>query len=178
MIEAGSKTRGKIRSARQWLSKAEDHFDQNAQTRGELELLLAEAELRSTCDNLRSRPGWLNMSLIQQGIAFGLAAVMAVAGISAAWLWNSEQAENAPLPNVAATIAVTAPVNTAQPQNISAVSVPKSESTPTVTVESTNHGQEVKSTDKSANREVTVSQDEMKRLVQTAGQSLRGRTKP
>ena len=170
--------RGKIQATKQWLTRAEEHFDQNAPARGELDLLLAEAELRSTRENIPSRPRRLNLTLIQQGFAFGIAAVLVAAGVGAAWWWQPERAESIPNLPVSVVSPVAAPAPPDQALKISAAIVQKPETTPAPAVDSTIPGQEVKTVEKSANREPSVSQDEMKRLVQAAGQSLRGRIKP
>ena len=177
MSEAGNRTRGKIQAAKKWLNRAEDHFDRKSASRGELDLLLAEAELRSTRESLQARPGRLNLHWIQQGIAFGLATVLVAAGVGAAWWWQVDRAESIPTPTVTVASPVTTPVRSDQPLNISAVPAPKTENSPAAVVDSTIPGQEVKNIDKSANREPSVSQDEMKRLIRAAGQSLRGQTK-
>ena len=180
MTQSSGKGRGKIRATQRWLNRAEEHFNRNASTRGEMELLLAEAELRSTHETIRhnSHNRW-KASWLYQGIAFGLAAFIVVLGIGAVWWWQPER--NQPI----SVRAISAPVpelpvstHTVQTQNISTVSGYQQETPPTATVDSTNSGQEVKRTDKSADREPSMSQEEMKRLIQTAGQSLRGRTKP
>ena len=175
-MQSGSKMRGKIQATKQWLTRAEEHFDRNAPARGEMDLLLAEAELRSTRENLQSHPRRLKLSWLHQGIAFGLAAVTVAIGAGFAWWWQPERTET--IPPQAVSVAI--PVRQAQTQNISTAPQQKQETAPApaAAVDTTIPKQEVKSADQSASREPSVSQEEMKRLVQTAGQSLRGRTKP
>ena len=177
MNEPARKVKCRIQSARQWLNQAEEHFGRNASARGEMDLLLAEAELRSTRETLRSRRLWFTIGWVQQGTAFALAAVMAVAGAGGAWWWWRDQP-----PSSAPAVAV-APMPVVVPdpvQKISAVAIPQTApaAAPASAVESTPAGQEVNSADKPASRDPTISPDEMKRLIQAAGQSLRGRTKP
>ena len=177
MNEPARKVKSRIQSARQWLNQAEEHFGRNASARGEMDLLLAEAELRSTRETLRSHRRWVAIGWVQQGTAFALAAVMAVAGAGGAWWWWREQPPSS-APVVAAT---SLPVVVPEPvQKISAVAIPQPApaAAPASAVESTPAGQEVNSADKPASRDPTISPDEMKRLIQAAGQSLRGRTKP
>ena len=177
MNESVRKVKGRIQAAKQWLNQAEEHFGCNASARGEIDLLLAEAELRSTRETLRSRRLWFTIGWVQQGTAFALAAVMAVAGAGGAWWWWREQPPS-PEPAVAAA---PIPVPVPEPvQKISAVAIPQTApaAAPASAVESTPAGQEVNSADKPASRDPTISPDEMKRLIQAAGQSLRGRTKP
>ena len=174
MNESAGKMRNRIQAVRQWLNQAEEHFGRNAPVRGEMDLLLAEAELRSTRATLQTGHGWSKLSWIRQGIAFSLAAVIAVAGVGGAWLWWQDHRMNA-MPVTAASPPVM-PLPAAQ--EIAAAPLPKPAPMPTAAVEPTAHGQEVNNADRPANREQAVSQDEMKRLIQAAGQSLRGRTKP
>ena len=174
MTQPGCKMRGKIQATKQWLTRAEEHFDRNAPVRGEMDLLLAEAELRSTLEKSQSRPRRFKLSWLHQGMAFGLAAITVVIGAGVAWWWQPERVETTPLQ----AISVAIPVLQAQTQNISTAPPPKQETPPEAAVDATIPRQEVKSIDKSVSREPSVSQEEMKRLVQTAGMSLRGRTKP
>jgi len=173
VTQSSGKMRGKIQATKQWLTRAEEHFDRNAQVRGEMDLLLAEAELRATRENLQSRPRRLKLSWFRQGLAFGLAAVTVAVGAGVVWWWQPEQMESIPLPPVS----VTAPIRQAQVPNISATPAKTTETPPAAVVDFAIPGQEVKSVDKSASREPSMSQEEMKRLIQAAGQSLRGRTK-
>ncbi len=174
VAESQNRTRGKIQAAKKWLTRAEDHFDRNAPVRGELDLLLAEAELRSTRENLQSRPGAMKLSWFQQGIAFGLAALLVAIGAGSAWWWQSDRTGLA----VPLAVLPVNPVRQAQTQNIPAAPLQKTETPPAAAVETKIPAQEVKSVEKSANSEPSVSPDEMHRLIQAAGQSLRGRTKP
>ena len=177
MTETAGKMKTRIQAVRQWLNQAEEHFGRNAPVRGEMDLLLAEAELRSTRETLNTGHGWLQMSWIRQGIAFSLAAVISVAGLGSAWWWwQDNRTEPVPL---AAVVTPVPSLRMDPAHTISAVVVQQPAPMPAATtVEAMNPGQEVKSTERSAVRESFVSQEEMKRLIQAAGQSLRGRTKP
>jgi len=175
MNESTRRVKGRIQAARQWLNQAEEHFGRNAPARGEIDLFLAEAELRSTRETLRPDHRWLTMNWVHQGIAFFLATVLATAGLGSAWWWWRE-ARTATMP-VTAVVTET-PVPPAPVQNIAAAPNQKPEPAPTAAVETTHAGQEVNDADRPAKRETAVSREEMKRLVQAAGQSLRGRTNP
>ena len=179
MSESAGKVKGRIQAARQWLNQAEAHFGGNSPVRGEMDLLLAEAELRSTRETLRSGHGWLQWTWIRQGVAFLLAASIAATSLGVAWWWWQEDrpAPVAATAPVSAAIAPPAPVLKIATAS-APVPAPTPAPTPVAAVESTSPGQEVNNADKPANREASVSQDEMKRLIQAAGQSLRGRTKP
>lgn len=175
------KTCSKIQATKHWLNRAEQHFDQNASTRGELDLLLAEAELRSTRENLKPASVGVRTFCLQHGLPFTLALALVAVGLSGAWLlWNRTPATPMAAPALAVSqpIAVQAaqPVPSEQP-NTSTAPVQKTEETPSAAVVPTIPRQEVNSIDKPATRETTVSPDEMKRLVRTAGQSLRGQPK-
>ena len=82
----------------------------------------------------------------------------------------------APVVPLAASV-ISPPVSLQPAAQISAFPARKLETVSAATVDSPNSRQEVKNDTKSAEREMPVTQDEMKRLIHTAGQSLRGRTK-
>ena len=175
MNESVRKVKGRIQAAKQWLNQAEEHFGRNAPARGEIDLMLAEAELRSTRETLRPGHRWSIMNWVHQGIALSLAAVLAAAGVGGAWWWWRD-ARAATLPAIG--VVAEAPLPPAPVQNIAAAPIQKPEPAPAAAVESTHAGQEVNDADRPAKRETAVSREEMKRLIQAAGQSLRGRTNP
>ena len=175
MNEATRKVKGRIQAVRQWLNQAEEHFGRNAPARGEIDLMLAEAELRSTRETLRTSHRWLTMNWVHQGIAFSLATVLAAAGMGGAWWWWRE-ARTTTMP--VTTVVAEAPLPPVPAQNIAAAPIQKPEPAPAAAVETTHAGQEVNDADRPAKRETAVSREEMKRLIQAAGQSLRGRTNP
>ena len=175
MNESARKVKDRIQAAKQWLNRAEDHFGRDAAARGEIDLLLAEAELRSTRETLRTSHRWLTMNWVHQGIAFSLATVLAAAGMGGAWWWWRE-ARTTTMP--VTTVVAEAPLPPVPAQNIAAAPIQKPEPAPAAAVETTHAGQEVNDADRPAKRETAVSREEMKRLIQAAGQSLRGRTTP
>ena len=175
MNEATRKVKSRIQAVKQWLNQAEDHFGRDASARGEIDLLLAEAELRSTRETLRPSHRWLTMNWVHQGIALSLAAVFAAAGLGGAWWWWRD-ARTVTLP--ATVVVAEASVLPDPVQKIAAAPNQKPEPAPAAAVEPTRAGQEVNNTDRPAKREIAVSKEEMKRLIQAAGQSLRGRTTP
>jgi cytoskeletal protein RodZ len=169
------KAKGKIRAAKHWLTRAEKHFDLNAPMRGQMDLLLAEAELRSTRETVDSHSHSIKLNWGLQIVALSLAAVLVVAGISSAWWWYDVQAIDAP---VLQPVTPPAPIAAAPVQHNSTVLVRSAETPAATAVDATISTQEVKRTDKSAAPESALSPEEMKRLIHTAGQTLRGRTKP
>lgn len=182
MTESGQKTCKKIQATKHWLNSAEQHFDQNSSARGEMDLLLAEAELRSTRENLKTSSSCARSFWLQHGLAFGVAFTVVAFGLSGAWLWSREDRGTpavAPIPVPAAATAVISAPLSVQPEQpkISTAPVQKSEEAPSAAVAPTNPRQEVNNNNMPATREAPISQDEMKRLVRTAGQSLRGQPK-
>ena len=175
MQEPVCKAQGKIRAAKHWLTRAEKHFDLNAPVSGQMDLLLAEAELRSTRETVDSHSGWFKLNWGVQLVALSLAAILVVAGISSAWWWYDAQAAEAP---VRQSITLPTPIAVAPVQNSSTAPVRMAETPAATAVDATISTQEVKRTEKSAAPEAALSPEEMKRLIQAAGQTLRGRTKP
>jgi cytoskeletal protein RodZ len=168
------KAQGKIRAAKHWLTRAEKHFDLNAPVRGQMDLLLAEAELRSTRETVDSHSSWFKLNWGVQLVALSLAAILVVAGISSAW-WYDAQAAEAPVRQI---VTPPTPIAAAPVQNSSTVPARSAETPAATAVDATISTQEVKRTEKSAAPEAALSPEEMKRLIQAAGQTLRGRTKP
>ena len=178
MTESVCKTRGRIQAVKHWLNRADEHFDENASVRGEMDLLLAEAELRSTRERLQSGAGTFKTKWFRQGIAFAIAAVMVATGMGGAWWWWQDIRTDAVPPVAAATPVLPVQPIMASTHNISAAPIEQPVPRPVAAVDSVSPGQEVKSATRPPNREQAVSQEEMKRLIQTAGHSLRGVTKP
>lgn len=74
MAEQNEKKTKHLRSARQWLTRAEESFDKDRDIRGELNLFLAQAELQHVQETGRNQ-GWLKKYPV---LLHGLAAVVAV----------------------------------------------------------------------------------------------------
>ena len=174
MPEPICKAQGKIRAAKHWLTRAEKHFDLNSPVRGQMDLLLAEAELRSTRETVGSRPSWFKLNWGIQFVALSLAAILVVAGVSSVW-WVDAKGTVIPAPQTAAP---PLPMASVPVQNSSAAPVRSVEPPAATVVETTIVTQEVKKTEKSTAPDTALSPEEMKRLIQTAGQTLRGRAKP
>ena len=174
MPEPIGKAQGKIRAAKHWLTRAEKHFDLNSPVRGQMDLLLAEAELRSTRETVDSRPSWFKLNWGIQFVALSLAAILVVAGISSAW-WVDAKGTAIPVPQMSAP---PLPMASVPVQHSSTPTVRSAETPVATVVETTIVTQEVKKTEKSTAPDTALSPEEMKRLIQTAGQTLRGRAKP
>ena len=169
--DPGCKTQAKIRAVKHWLTQAERHYGVNAPVRGQMELLIAEAELRSTRNELEAICKWR-----LQAIAFGLACILTVAGISGFWWTNRTISEESTrtMPTIPAPVSAVEEHKLAPPAS-------KVESPVATGVDANNSVQEVKTTETVTPvtaPQTALSPEEMKRLVQAAGQSLRGRTKP
>ena len=175
MSEPACKAQGKIRAVKHWLTRAEKHFDLNAPVRGQMDLLLAEAELRSTRETAESHSGWFKLNWGVQLVALSLAAILVVAGIGSAWWLYDAQAVEAPVRQI---VTPSAPIAVVPVQNSSTVPVRSAETPAATAVDATISTQEVKRTEKATAPEAALSPEEMKRLIQAAGQTLRGRTKP
>lgn len=181
MERSGCRTREKIRATKGWLTKAEEHFDRESASRVQLDLMLAAAELRSTQDTLAARPQNSRTNLLRHSLAVGLALLIVGVGIGGFWWLGLDQSRPAfrrgsPGAPLDASV-ISSPVSPQPAAQISAIPARKLETVSAATVDSPNSRQEVKNDTKSAEREMPVTQDEMKRLIHTAGQSLRGRTK-
>jgi hypothetical protein len=180
MTDSGCKVRGKIQATKQWLSRAEENFGQDATVRGEMNLLLAEAELRSTRETLHDGPRRLKWAGYKHGIALGVAALMAAGGLGSTWWWWHDVPDAAVASPIVAIspVAVSPAVEQPLRQKILAAPVTNPETIPAAAVEPMIPRQEVNNAVKPATKENPVSSDEMKRLVRAAGQSLRGQPKP
>ena len=179
--EPGCKTQVKIRAVKHWLTQAEQHFDVDAPVRGQMDLLIAEAELRSTRNVVESNSNWRKGNWRLQLIAFSLAAILVTAGVGRLWWQNESSRTDATpvrqiaLPTVTLTVPP-APVSATEEKKL-AVPVRSAETTVAASVDTMNPRQEVKQTETMTAPQTALSPEEMNRLVQAAGQTLRGRTK-
>lgn len=82
----------RIRNARQSLDNAEKSFQDDKEMRGELDLMLAEAELK----NLRNKKTF-PWSWNRQSLAFCIAMLLAITGIGG-WFYGREEVPKAELP--------------------------------------------------------------------------------
>lgn len=179
--ETRRQTQGKIAATKHWLSQAEEHFGKEAPIRGQMDLLLAEAELRSTRETCRRRNGSWHSRLFRHSIAFGLAAILVLAGTGGAlWWWRDDGSTPNLRQPVTGSVVPAASVEPAPVTQISAAAVAKTETPSPAVVETKSSVQEVKTEQQPAGRApaaAVLSPEEMNRLIQTAGQTLRGRTK-
>lgn len=104
----------RIRNVKNSLENAEQSFRENNGMRGELDLMLAEAEIK----HLREKRGWISICN-RQGLALAIAVVVTLAGYGG-WLYagadKKVQAEAIPLQTVATVTAV--PKESPQPEEV------------------------------------------------------------
>lgn len=188
MAELKRNTTRRLRSARQWLIKAEQSFEKDREVRGELDLLLAKAELQHVQETKQATSWRYRYPLLRHGLAFGLAVFIAAAGVGSAAYWTMQERERAvPIPLAAqeklpvAVKAEAAPVLSAQPEvnrvvSKEPVSQMQTKASAPVVPAMAPASEEEAATVRTVPpaREVRISQDEMQRLVREAGKSLRG----
>ena len=188
MAELKRNTMRHLRSARQWLVKAEQSFEKDLEVRGELDLLLAKAELQHVQEIKQANCWRYRYPLLRHGLAFGLAVFIAAAGVGGAAYWTMQEREKAvPIP-LAAQEKLPMPVKAElassvhSPQlGISRTASSESATLPQTqtTISTASAVPPLKEKEGSVRvsppaREVNISQDEMQRLVREAGKSLRG----
>ncbi|VBB09256.1 Hypothetical protein LUCI_4546 [Lucifera butyrica] len=190
-------TRG-MQSARHWLMRAEEAFGKNRDVRGELDLMIAQAELQRVREANRAGQWRFKYPLLWQGLAFGFAAMIAVAGLGGTYLWLRDKGNVAPVPLAAiekakpvvpapAAVSKPAPAKIGQPDSSltppspapvavtepspapAAISTPNSQSS----LQETRPPQTV-TRSHTASPEVVLPPQEMQKLIREAGRSLRG----
>ena len=88
-----------LRSAKEWLTKAEEAFDQQHDVRAELDLMLAQAELQHVKEVNRSRQWRYKYLAFRHGLALTLAMCMAVA-VGGVYWWTTKPEMVAAVPLV------------------------------------------------------------------------------
>lgn len=181
----------RLRSARHWLVRAEESFDKERDIRGELDLLLAQAELQRVKEEHRSSQWRYKYPLLRHGLALSLALMAGVIGTGGAYWWQQQVKTVQPVPPALHQQAES-PVSPAASQmaeqreslpaalpsageNLPAQAAyqPPSDRpvTPQVTGSST---ERISSVAAPAVQAEVVSPAEMQKLVRAAGKSLRG----
>ena len=179
-MDPTQKTCGKIKSAKHWLTRAEQDIGRNATIRGQMDLLLAEAELKSVKETLHSPDSAKARGFLFHSAAFVFAAFLFVACVGGVYLWTSLDAESASVGVVQTKGSRIDSSESLEAIPAKAVSAQK----PTGAQAASNSAdnsvarQEVYGSAVPAAKEPAVSQDEKQRLIRAAGQSLRGQTKP
>jgi len=185
-----------LRSAKQWLTKAEEAFDQEHDIRGELDLMLAQAELQHVKENNRLGQWRYKYVILRHGVALSLAACVAVA-IGGVYWW-AQKPEITTVPSaIAGPVVKTVPsaelvvqaeakpvsMSSSAPQSLPEVTTPSIASDAITQVKQSDSNQaetrrqeqpkQAETTRQSTKQAVVVSPEEMQKLVQAAGKSLR-----
>lgn len=169
-----------LSSAKQWLAKAEESFDKDSDIRGELDLFLAQAELQHARETSRSRPVWYRRPYFRHILSFAVAAVVCVSGFGGYLMISRntampiplavQEAKPAPAVKITEREAMDTPAKVDTPRPALPVAVSTAPAEP---VEApAPRGQASRPTQ--AAKDNIVSPDEMQRMVQAAGKSLRG----
>ena len=172
----------RVNAAKRWLAKAEEEFSNERPMRGELNLMLAEAELKRLKESEPTR----RRAWMRHGAAFGIAAVL-VCAVSGVWLLLSH--DNV-VPMVSAVVSEPAkavvPVKRPEMAAVLADDSPLQHNTSVVAEATTPSGRleqqqtvDNKQTEKVFVKErptasIGMSDVEMRQLVRKAGQTLRG----
>lgn len=167
-----------LRAAQSWLSRAERSFDEKKTVRGELDLMLAQAELRRLQERKRDKKTRLRYALYRHGGALLCAVVLVGVGM---FCWSSlpkEPAEVAEVPVSRVAIpneSTESSADVAELPTIEVKTVPVSKVTEEVKesipiIESQNTAYD----NAQPISRVSISREEMQELMQAAGRSLRG----
>lgn len=183
-----------LESAKAWIHQAEQSFGQDADIRGELNLLLAQAELQRVREANRARQWRWKYPLLRHSLALVLALIAVIGGF---YLWDSrttiqpqpiqqtQQFQQAQPTGTAVQPQIIqqptqAPLPAAYPQPSAAEQQPPAPLVNTaVTTNTVNSPPPVQPSQREnvpANRdhEIQLSHDEMQKLIRAAGKSLRG----
>jgi ABC-type ATPase with predicted acetyltransferase domain len=167
-----------LRSAKEWLTKAEKAFEQQHDVRAELDLMLAQAELQHVKEANRSRQWRYKYLAFRHGLALTLAMFMAVAAGGVYW-WTTKPEPVIPVPlagqaSLPVSVAVKehnlAPVQPVQPIATQLVAPLPNKAEPLQQSEQSRHVEQ----SRQAEQPAPLSADEMQKLVRAAGKSLRG----
>lgn len=187
MGELKGKVVSHLRSAQQWLQRAEQAFDSEKDTRGKLDLMLAQAELQHLQESAIKGK---SVPLIRQGLAFALAVLLFSGGIGGAYFFLHQdkplqeklvqtEERKVPLPTATPVSPVSQPTPSA-PGTVSESKSPAISNVPPVSTavvhKETNVvvSQNPVASDKEVPDQQVVKPEEMNKLIRAAGKSLRG----
>lgn len=169
-----------LRSAKEWLTRAEESFDKDRNIRGELDLFLAQAELQHVREANSSRQWRYKYPLLRHALSFVLATTIVTVGFGAYW-WSSERDIAVPVP-LAAQEPISIPVakvtgevainqaRAAEPQQPVVAAIVDSSPVVTPTAERQEKAEPMHQPEK----ENLLPPDEMQKIIRAAGKSLRG----
>lgn len=170
-----------LRSAKEWLTKAEDAFDKEHNIRAELDLMLAQAELQHATESNPSKKWRYQYIVLRHGMALTLAMSMVFAIGGVYWWTTRPVAVPVPLTvqvNVPAEVKPTVengvvpktiPETIQTGNHISPSQVAKEETIRPVPVVQASQPKEGR-----YQAPVVVSDDEVQKMVRAAGKTLRG----
>jgi hypothetical protein len=170
-----------LRSAKEWLTKAEDAFDKQHDVRAELDLMLAQAELQHVKEANRSQQWRYKYAVFRHGVALTLAVFMAVAAGGVYW-WTTKPELAVPVPLVGQTSlpaekATNIVVNTVPNKIPAENNLPVQQAANQLVTPLPSKAEQVRQPQQPHQQPETaviVSSDEMQKLVRAAGKSLRG----
>jgi hypothetical protein len=174
-----------LSSAKGWLTKAEEAFDKEKDIRGELNLMLAQAELQHVKEVSRSNHWRHKYAAVRHGVALVCAVVMA-AGLGGVYWWTSKPQVVVPVPlaekvSLPVESKIQSSSKTGQVPSVPLAqeesSVVRKEAAPPVeAVTASSVTSQKKKAELSQQEEpsVAISPDEMQKLMRAAGKSLRG----
>lgn len=170
-----------LRSAKQFLIKAEEAFGKEHDIRGELDLMLAQAELQRVAEVNRSRHWRYRYVIFRHGLALTLAIVMAV-GAGGIYWWTNRPSIDKPVP-LTGTISVSADRGTKMEGNFPPILTPNENVQTVKPVSSqiiilpTSRGEQLPEVEQPRNQSeqpAPLSADEKQKLMRAAGKTLRG----
>lgn len=176
-----------LESAKVWIDQAGQSFDKNSDIRGELNLLLAQAELQRVRELNQSRHWRWKYPFLRHSLAFFLAVTVAVGGF--VW-WHGQRIPAMPLPQITDQNSVQPKPSQSVPELTAGVQQPlvirnTAAQAPTAIVSTTEKKEEPKPQPTEAaarpepartkpESEVRLAPDELQQLIRAAGKSLRG----
>lgn len=176
-----------LRCAKDWLTKAEEAFAKQHDLRGELDLMLAQAELQHVKEVNRSRQWRYKYVIYRHGVALVLAMFVVVV-LSGVYWWTARpnvvlpipivQQANLPAPIVLPEIISVTPSSVVRENKLSEPET----ATPVAVIEPNKvqgtdyleQGPKLVQPPKQSEEPAALSADEMRKLVRAAGKSLRG----
>lgn len=184
-----------MRSARQWLVRAEEDFSKNDDIRGELNLFLAQAELQHLQEAKRKQSWRYRVPVLRHILAAAVAVFVIGTSFGGAYLFMQQRKAVIPIPlaknqsipvqhvpmvpvgkevSKPAVSPSNAPaLNTTGNKASNAVVQPKSAKLRETAVYVSN-SQEGMHNSSPVDKDVTLSPNEMQKLIRAAGRSLRG----
>ena len=176
-----------LRSAKEWLTKAEEAFDKQHDVRGELDLMLAQAELQHVKETNRSRQWRYKYLAFRHGLALTLAMFMVVV-LGGVYWWTNKPVLAIPVPIAGQVNLPVVAVTKVERNGLPAI-ITKENSLPPVQqvanqvvtplpskaepLQQSESPRQVKQP-RQVEQPGDLSADEMQKLVRAAGKSLRG----